>query len=174
MVKTTRRKPSQYKRGKVIHHHKTSRIEIRPETRAFIVGAIIASRDGYASTNALSKKLSRSQSNLSELERRVESRALKGGFNLWDPILYENDLGRGRRALLTQEQKDAIIAITTSSRNNREKESWQAIKDGDFKDVIPEISVSTFENVMFEAGYSRRKPGWKPPLTRHQERVRYQ
>jgi hypothetical protein len=76
--------------------------------------------------------------------------------------------------LFTQEQKDAIIAITISSRNNREKESWQAIKDGDFRDVIPETSVSTFENVMYKAGYSRRKSGWKPPLTRHQERIRYQ
>ena len=114
MAKITRRKPFQYKKDKVIHHPKTSRTEIRPETRAFIVGAIIASRDGYASANALSKKRSRSQSNLSELVRRVESRALESGFNLWDPILYENDLGRGRSALLTQEQKDAIIAITTS------------------------------------------------------------
>ena len=35
------------------------------------------------------------------------------------------------------------------------------------------MSVSTFENVMDEAGYSRRKPGWKPTLTPAQEKERY-
>jgi hypothetical protein len=54
----------------------------------------------------------------------------------------------------------------TLSRNNREKESWQTIQDNDFKDIAPDLSISLFENIMYEAGYSRRKPGWKPPLTK--------
>jgi hypothetical protein len=31
-----------------------------------------------------------------------------------------------------------------------------------------------FENVMYEAGYARRRPGWKPPLTPAQEQERYE
>jgi hypothetical protein len=67
-----------------------------------------------------------------------------------------------------------IIAITTQNRSHREKESWQAIDDGDYSGVLPNLSISTLENIMYEAGYSRRKPGWKPPLTPAQERERYQ
>jgi transposase len=75
---------------------------------------------------------------------------------------------------LTPEQKQAIIAITTSDRAHREKESFQAIKDGDFNEILPDISITTFENVMYEAGYARRKPGWKPSLSPHQQKVRYE
>jgi hypothetical protein len=75
--------------------------------------------------------------------------------------------------LLTQEQKDAIIALVTSSRDNREKEAWQAICDGNFDEIVPKMSITTFENVMCEAGYARRRPGWKPALTPEQEKERY-
>jgi hypothetical protein len=109
--------------------------------------------------------MQRNQPNLSALVRRVEERAEAGDFDIWDHILYENDLGCGRSTLLTQEQKDAIIRIATSSRSYREKESWQAIQHGDFHSIVPQMSVTTFENVMYEAGYSRRKLGWKPTLT---------
>ncbi|KAF2827147.1 hypothetical protein CC86DRAFT_382166 [Ophiobolus disseminans] len=54
------------------------------------------------------------------------------------------------------EQKNAIINITTSCRNNREKESWQAIRDSDFDDIIPRMSISTFENVMYKACFTPR------------------
>jgi hypothetical protein len=57
MAKIILRKPFQYKKDKVIPHPKTSRTEIQPETRAFIVGVIIALHDGYASANALSSLL---------------------------------------------------------------------------------------------------------------------
>ncbi|KAF1978970.1 hypothetical protein BU23DRAFT_647668 [Bimuria novae-zelandiae CBS 107.79] len=89
--------------------------------RAFVVGAIVASRDGYASANALSKRMPQTQLGLSRLVQRIERKAQEGGHNLWDEILYKNNLGRGRDEILTQEQKDAIIAIATSARNNREK-----------------------------------------------------
>jgi hypothetical protein len=39
---------------------------------------------------------------------------------------------------------------------------------------VPEISILTFENVIYEAGYARRQPGWKPHLTDKQEQVRYE
>ncbi|KAF1941289.1 hypothetical protein EJ02DRAFT_492810, partial [Clathrospora elynae] len=63
--------------------------------------------------------------------------------------------------------------ITTKDRNHRKKESWQAIQDGDYS-RLPNMSISTLENVMYEADYAQRKPGWKPPLTPAQERECYQ
>ena len=35
------------------------------------------------------------------------------------------------------------------------------------------MTISTFENVMYEAGYLRGKLGWKPTLTPAQEKERY-
>jgi transposase len=173
MSQINRRKPYKYKENKVVKVPKTSRKEMTPIQRAFIAGAVLASRDGYASARALSKRMKQTQPGISAVVRRVEKRAEEGGFDLWDSILYENDLGRGRSALLSQEQKDSIIKIVTSSRNNREKESWQAISDGDFSGIVPKMSISTFENVLYEAGYSRKRPGWKPSLTKDQIETRY-
>ncbi|KAF2825263.1 hypothetical protein CC86DRAFT_456492 [Ophiobolus disseminans] len=169
-----RRKPFKYKNDTLQKVNKTSRTEMSPIQRAFAVGAIIASRDGYASARALAPLMQRSRTNLSNLVRRVEKRATDRELNLWDSILYENDLGRGRSTLVSQEQKDAIIAITIQDRDHREQESWQAIKHKNFSSIIPDISISMFENIMYKAGYSRRKPGWKPPLTPAQKKERYQ
>jgi hypothetical protein len=174
MANLSRRKPFKYKQNKVVRSPKTARTEMSAVQRAFIVGAVVVSRDGYASATALSKRMPHSQPGLTKLINRIEKRAEEGGFNLWDEVLYNNDLGRGRSQLLTQDQKDTIILIVTSSRTNCEKQSWQALKDGDFKDVVREMSVTTFENVMYEAGYSRRRPGWKPPLTPAQQQERLQ
>ncbi|KAF1934694.1 hypothetical protein EJ02DRAFT_507396 [Clathrospora elynae] len=174
MANLKRRKPFKYKANKAVKIPKTTRKEMTPIQRAFIAGAVIAARDGYASANALAKQMDQTQPGISKVVRTVERRAKEGGFNLWEDILYQNDLGRGRSALLTQGQKDEIIKIVTSSQANRKKESWQAIKDEDFKEVANELGVSTFENIMYEAGYSRKKPGWKPPLTRAQKRERLQ
>ena len=142
--------------------------------RAFVVGAVVASRDSCASTNALSKLMQRGQSGLSKVVRHIEKKAEEGTYDIWDPILYENNLGRGRSSILTQEQKDAIIALTISNREHRQQEVWQAIKHGNFNHIVPEISTTTFENVMYEAEYSRRRPGWKPPLTKAQKKERYE
>jgi hypothetical protein len=90
--------------------------------------------------------------------QRIEKRVEEAGLDIWDESLYKNESGRRQKELLSEEQKECIIEITTSSRANREKESWQAIADGDFKDVIPKISTTTFENVIYNASYSRQKP----------------
>ncbi|PZD23186.1 HTH-Tnp-Tc3-2 domain containing protein, partial [Pyrenophora tritici-repentis] len=91
-----------------------------------------------------------------------------GGLGLWDPTLYQNDIGRGRPEVLSDEQNEQIIRIATQDRNYREQESWQTIRHRDFESVAPNLSISTFENVMYGAGYKRRKPGWKPPLSASQ------
>lgn len=174
MAKINRRKPFKYKEDKVVKPPKTLRVEMTAVQRAFVVGAIVASRDSYASATALAKRMQQTQPGLSALVRRIERRAEERGCDLWADIIYSNELGRGRNALLNQEQKDAIIALVTSSRQHREKESWQAIKDGDFNSIVPEISISTFENVMYNAGFSRKRPGWKPALSPTHVRDRYQ
>ncbi|KAF2818565.1 hypothetical protein CC86DRAFT_375765 [Ophiobolus disseminans] len=149
------RKPYKYKDNKVVKAPKTLRKEMSAVQRAFVVGAIVASRNGYASARALSNLMPQSRQGLSQLVQRITKRAEESGLSLWDNILYENDLGRGRSALLSQEQKDAIINITTSNRNHREQESWQAIKEGNFNAIAPEMSISTFKNVIEESAINR-------------------
>jgi hypothetical protein len=138
------------------------------------MGAVIGMRGDYASQQDLANTIGRTQQGISKLVKRIEQKAADLSVALWDDILYENSLGRGRPALLTQEQKDQIIAIVTSTQENREKESWQAIAHGDFSYIVSSISITTFENVMYEAGYARRRPGWKPKLTPEQEKERYE
>lgn len=166
-----RRKPFKYTNTRQTRVSKTSRTEIPPETRAFIAGAVLF---GNATQHSLATALQRGQSTISDILKRIRERAEAGGFDLWDPIIYHNDIGRGRPELLSAEQKDAIIRIVTQDRNHREQESWQAIRSGDFEAVAPKMSISTFENVMYGAGYTRRKPGWKPPLSSSQRRERLQ
>jgi hypothetical protein len=93
----------------------------------------------------------------SKLLKKVRERADEACLPITDPSLYENQSRRGRKDLLSEEQKRHIVEIATSCRNNREKESWQAIADNDFEGLAPKISVSLFNNIMYEAGYSRRK-----------------
>ncbi|KAF1936761.1 hypothetical protein EJ02DRAFT_427223 [Clathrospora elynae] len=133
----SRCKPYKYKTDCVIKPPRTSQTEISAVTRAFLVGAYVASCNGYVSQRDLATLVQRTQPAICKLIRRTEEKAIASGLDLWNSILYENDLGQGRSALLTGEHKDAIVKLVMSTRNNREKESWQAIKDGDFKDIIP-------------------------------------
>lgn len=167
-----RRKPRKYKTYLKQYSPTSSRTEMTPIQRAFAAGAILA---GNASANGVAKLMKRDQSNISKMVKRIKERVEFQGLSLWDSLLYTNEIGRGRPELLDAEQKKLIIKITTSTRESREKESWQAIADGDYKGKgLPKISITTLENVMYEAGYARRRPGWKPILTPAQEEERYQ
>jgi len=88
MPQIKRRNPFKYKANKVVKQPKTSRTEMNPITRAFVVGAVVASRDGYGSAKGLADRMARTQPGLSALVRRVEERARDGGFDLWDPYTY--------------------------------------------------------------------------------------
>ncbi|EDU46141.1 HTH-Tnp-Tc3-2 domain containing protein [Pyrenophora tritici-repentis] len=167
-----RRKPFKYKLTRTLRVSKTSRTEIPPKTRAFIAGAALL---GNVSHHAIAAALHRDRSGISKLMKRIEDKAESGGFDLWDPVLFQDDIGRGGPEVLSQEQKDEIVRITTQDRNHREEEPWQAIKHRQLHAIAPNLSISTFENVMYRAGYKRRKPGWKPPLssTQRQERLRW-
>ncbi|KAF1937046.1 hypothetical protein EJ02DRAFT_469986 [Clathrospora elynae] len=114
------------------------------------------------------------QTSLSKIVRTIRDRAEISGLPLWDPQFYQNEIGHGRPELLTPEQKLEVIRITTQDRKHQEKESWQAIQDGDYENILPKMSTTTMENIMYKAGYARCRPGWKPPLTLAQERERLQ
>ena len=167
-----RRKPFQYKPTRTPRVSKTSRTEIPPETRAFIAGAALL---GNVSHHAIAAALHRDRSGISKLVKRIQDKAESGHFDIWDPVLFQDDIGRGKPEVLSQEQKDEIVRITTQDRNHREEEPWQATKHRELHAIAPNLSISTFENVMYGAGYKRRKPGWKPPLssTQRQERLRW-
>ncbi|KAF2691771.1 hypothetical protein K458DRAFT_381609 [Lentithecium fluviatile CBS 122367] len=144
--------------------YKTPRKKLSPIKRAFAIGAIVL---GNASHNQVAKAIGVDQSGISKLVARIQAKADAAGLPIWDPILYENDLGRGRPELLSQAQKDAIIRIATQDCDRREKEPWQALAHGDFNELgLPALSISTFKNVMYEAGYARRALGFKPTLNK--------
>ncbi|KAF1972142.1 hypothetical protein BU23DRAFT_644949, partial [Bimuria novae-zelandiae CBS 107.79] len=165
------RKPRNYKNRKP-RVYKTSRRELTDVEKAFAVGAAVL---GCATHKEIADAFqpSISKSGVTRLIQRIQKRAEEAELPITDPSLYQTEPGRGRAALLSDKQKQRIISIVTQDRGHREKEPLQAIKDGDFKD-LPPISVSTFENVMYEAGYARREPGWKPPLTEDEMQGRYE
>ncbi|KAF1964537.1 hypothetical protein BU23DRAFT_561846, partial [Bimuria novae-zelandiae CBS 107.79] len=77
---------------------KAARRELPPETKAYSVGAMSAGVSQYS----LAKQLPRSE--VSE-------------FPLWDPYLYETEVGRGGQDIdFSPEQKAAIIAIATQNK----------------------------------------------------------
>lgn len=146
---------------------------MKPEERAFACGAAIL---GGVSHRQIGKHMKRHHDSISTLVKRVQERAEESGLQLWDPHLYETEIGRGRKELLTQDQKDKIIRIVTQDRHHREQESWQAIANGDFDEILglPKMSVELFENVMYEAGYSRGKQGYKPELVEKEKKERHE
>jgi hypothetical protein len=123
LPKMKRRKPFQYKQNRVTKTPKTSRQEMSVAARAFVVGAIVASRDGYASARKLAELMPFSQQGISAVVSRIEERARENGANIWDSMLYDNKPGRGRPEILTEEQKALIVKIATASREARYKQS---------------------------------------------------
>ena len=168
MTYFNRRKLYAYKVRKIIPP-KTAWVEITLVQRAFTISAILG---GGASHNSIAKLIDRNQSGISKLIKRTTERAAASRADLWDSILYENDLGRGRSKLLSQEQKDEIVRITVQDRAHRKQEPQEAITAGNFNSIGIQISCTTFENVIYAAGYSRRAPGEKPPLTQEQQKAR--
>ena len=132
-------------------------MQVHPTERAFIAGAVIAGGITHQKASEYFHDAA-SKSTITKLIQRVKARTDAPGLPISDPKVYETEVGRGRPELLTPEQKREMVKIATSDRQHREKEAWQAIADGDFDEIAPKMSISTFENVMYQAGYSRRKP----------------
>jgi hypothetical protein len=173
MDKITRRKPRKSK-GRTPRVPKTSRHQLTAVERAFIAGACIA---GSLSHNDCAKLFNgtTTKSTVTKTVQRVNARAIELNTILVDPRCFEFPSNRGPPRLLNDEQRAQVVAIIIASQQSREKESWQAIKDRDFvKCGLPNFSISLHQNIMYDAGYARRRPGWKPPLSPEQQHERLQ
>ncbi|KAI0616958.1 hypothetical protein TUN199_11052, partial [Pyrenophora tritici-repentis] len=170
----TRRKPINTK-GVKPQPRKTLRRELTAIERAFIAGACIA---GSLSHNDCAQLFGPNVANKSTITRtvqRVNERATKLNTTIIDPRCFEFPSKRGPPRLLNDEQRARVVELTIASQKSREKESWQAIKDRDFVNAgLPNFSVTLHQNIMYDAGYARRRPGWKPPLNEEQQRERLQ
>ncbi|KAF1965122.1 hypothetical protein BU23DRAFT_561301 [Bimuria novae-zelandiae CBS 107.79] len=151
----------------------TPRRELPPETKAYAVGAMQARESQYI----FAKRLPVTQGVLNILLARTKERSEASKLPLWDPHLYELEPGRGPdNTPLTVQQKNAVIALAAQNKDTREKQSWQAISDGDFDHLqLPKpLTVTSFENLMYEACYARRAPGFKPMLSEAQIRRHFE
>ncbi|KAF2621961.1 hypothetical protein BU25DRAFT_426074 [Macroventuria anomochaeta] len=117
------RKSFKYKQNKVVKQPRIGRTELTAVEHAFTIGALMSIRGDYDSQHKLAEAMGFSKGKLTMFAQRVEKEAEGLGVFLWDEILYENDQGRCQSLLLTQEQRDCIISIVTSTRTNCEKES---------------------------------------------------
>jgi hypothetical protein len=97
MARINRRKPRNNK-GVTPKVNKTARKELSPVQRAFAVGAMVM---GNASQYKVAKEMGIDQSGLSKLLARIKEKAAASGLPIWDLILYETDLGRGRLEILS-------------------------------------------------------------------------
>ncbi|KAF2621130.1 hypothetical protein BU25DRAFT_426733 [Macroventuria anomochaeta] len=166
------RKPLKYK-GCAAVIKKTSSCELRPCERAFAVDACIV---GGATQDAVAAYFPNAggQITIQKVVSTIMKRAKEENLPITLPSFYKDLPRSGRPELLTARQKRAIIKIITQDRAHCEKEPFQAIADGNFKDIVPQMSISTFENILYKACFSRKKPGWKPPLTAKEEQEHYQ
>ncbi|KAF1965915.1 hypothetical protein BU23DRAFT_560619 [Bimuria novae-zelandiae CBS 107.79] len=115
----TRRKPRKTAPAKT-RVLKTARRELPPETKAYVVGAMSAGVSQYS----LAKQLPVTQGALSKLLTRTRERSEASKPPLWDPYLYEIEVGRGVQDIdFSPEQKAAIIAVATQNKEAREKQS---------------------------------------------------
>jgi hypothetical protein len=73
------------------------------------------------------------QGALSKLKKRIEERAEAAKLPFHDPHLYDTEHGRRSHFWpLLDEQRKVVIAVATHNSKTREKQSWQAIEDGEF------------------------------------------
>lgn len=174
MDRVKRRKPRNYK-GVKSPIRKSSRRELTAVERAFIAGACIAGSLSHNDCSNLFGPNVASKSTVTRTCQRVNKLALELDTTIVDPRCYEFPSERGPEELLTEEQRAQVVAATIATRESREKESWQAIKDGDFVKLgLPEFGVTLHQNIMYSAGYARRRPGWRPELTKEQQHERYE
>jgi hypothetical protein len=149
--------------------------------RAFLCGALL----GGASQKALARDHGISQATISRTFTRLKARAAELGIddlNLTDPRvikeapkLFEDQNRRGRKELLTPEQRALVVAVATKSKEALRAKSSKFVgirklEDGTVERTmdpelialgLPLMSTSTFEGCMYEAGYVRTKEGWK-------------
>ncbi|KAF1923889.1 uncharacterized protein M421DRAFT_425393, partial [Didymella exigua CBS 183.55] len=142
MYEATRRKLIK-KKGRATTIKKTSRCELTAIERAFIAGACIAGSLSHNDCANLFPPGVASKSTITRTVQRVNKRTTELNTTIIDPCCYEFASTRGAPRLLDDEQRARVVELTIASQESREKESWQAIKDGDFVNAgLPNFSVS--------------------------------
>jgi hypothetical protein len=143
--------------------------------RAFVAGACIAGSLSHNDCAQLFSTNVASKSTITRTIQRFNERAVKLKTTMINPCCFKFPSNRGPARLLGDEQRARVVAITIASQQSREKESWQATKDRDFVNAgLPNFSVSLHENIMYDAGYARRRPGWKLTLSPEQKKERHE
>ena len=95
---------------------------------------------------------------------RIANRATDRATDLRIPLLnisnfQDRNEHVGAPKKLTKEEEDEICDYVVKSRDNRDKETFQHIAD-----LKLDISISTFNQIMYDRNYCRRKHGWKTLL----------
>jgi hypothetical protein len=138
--------------------------------RAFVAGTCIAGSLSYKDCANLFGPGVASKSTITRTCQKVNELALWLNTRIVDPRCFSYPSNRGPGRLLSDEQRAQVVALTFASRETREKETWQALKDRDFENAsLPKFSVTLHQNIMYEADYDWRRPGWRPPLTPEQQ-----
>ena len=100
--------------------------------------------------------------------RRVMNRSCELGIPVDDPLCYKDDTStKGRKRVLTEECEEELVLYVASTRETRKKTAAEHINELDLC-----ISISKFEQVMYDHGYSRGKAGWKLYLNDKHKRDR--
>ena len=108
-------------------------------------------------------------SSVRRIAGQARQRAKENRRPLEDITNYQEGCGRGRKKVFTSRQADALAAYIVSSRTCRMKTAQEHIND-----LGLQISVTTFQNLMYERFLARRKCGWKTILNDTQRSARLQ
>jgi hypothetical protein len=150
----------------ILYQKKTARCELTAVERAFVAGACIAGSLSHKDCANLFGSSVASKSTITRTCQKVNELALQLSTSIVNSRCFSYPSNRGPERLLSDEQRAQVVALTVASRESREKESWQALKDRDYeKTSLPQFSITLHQNIMYKAGYARRRPGWRPPLT---------
>jgi transposase len=150
------RKPKKTK-GRKPRVNKSGRKDIPPETQA----AVTALESGGASYTKIQKETGVKSSTAYDIVQRAKKRASQNQRRLLAPENFHNDRSNaGRRKALDNGQKAKIVQFVTESREHRNMQADDLRREPS----LPNVSTSTIQNVLYDKGYCREKPGWKCPL----------
>lgn len=164
------RKPKNTK-GQAFPTRKTDRRNHKPETRAYLVGALSHSNTSYYK---LQQETGIPRNTIWQIYDRVKRRAEEQGLALHDHSLYQDDSEPWvNKSKLTEEHKEALVFQATKDREARYCPPDAAIALGICQRAgAPDVHVETFKTVINEYRYGRIKAGWKFMLTAEQKKIR--
>jgi len=102
-----------------------------------------------------------------DLKKRARERGYNPTLSRALKMEYVEDAPRsGRPKVVTEEQRETLLAHVRSSREGREKSTEEL-------GWLIGVSARTALRTLQEAGMSKQKPTWKPGLTQEMREARY-